>query len=80
MKDETRGLLDRRGFITGKKLDLFDRFHGDTLISSLLNAFQRAYAYNLEHGLHVVIADMQSFKHLEENIVAAATSHQYAAS
>jgi len=24
-----------------------------------------------------VNADMQNFKHLEENIVAAATSHQY---
>jgi hypothetical protein len=28
----------------------------------------------LEHGLDVVNADMQNFKHLEENIVAAATS------
>lgn len=36
-----------------------------------------AYAYVLEHGLDVVNADMQNFKHLEENITAAATSHTF---
>jgi hypothetical protein len=38
-----------------------------------LNPFQRAYAYVLGHGLDVVNADMQNFKHLEENIIAAVT-------
>jgi hypothetical protein len=46
-------------------------------MSSPLTPFQRAYAYVLEHGLDVVNADMQNFKHLEENVIAAATSHAY---
>ncbi len=46
-------------------------------MASSLNPFQRAYAYALQHGIDVVNADMQNFKHLEENIVAAATSHNY---
>jgi hypothetical protein len=51
--------------------------YDDNLKASPLNSFQRAYAYVLEHGLDVVNADMQNFKHLEENIAAAATSHHY---
>jgi hypothetical protein len=35
------------------------------------------YAYVLQHGLDVVNADMQNFKHLEENIIAAATADRY---
>jgi hypothetical protein len=46
-------------------------------LGSPLNSFQRAYAYILENGLDVVNADMQNFTHLEENIVAAATSKKY---
>ena len=56
---------------------VFDKYYHKDLISSPLNPFQRAYAYVLEHGLDVVNADMQNFKHLEENITAAATSHTY---
>jgi aryl-alcohol dehydrogenase-like predicted oxidoreductase len=55
----------------------FDKFYPKNFLSSPLNPFQRSYAYVLEHGLDVVNADMQNFKHLEENIVAAATSHLY---
>jgi predicted aldo/keto reductase-like oxidoreductase len=55
----------------------FDGIYDDELKGSHLNSFQRAYAYVLEHGLDVVNADMQNFKHLEENIVAAATSERY---
>jgi aryl-alcohol dehydrogenase-like predicted oxidoreductase len=55
----------------------FDQIYDDKLKSSPLNPFQRAYSYVLEHGLDVVNADMQNFKHLEENIVAAATSERY---
>jgi len=55
----------------------FDKVYGENLKASPLNQFQRAYAYVLEHGLDVVNADMQNFKHLEENIIAAATSHTY---
>jgi predicted aldo/keto reductase-like oxidoreductase len=52
----------------------FDTFYGEDFKASSLNPFQRAYAYVLAHGLDVVNADMQNFKHLEENIIAAATS------
>jgi hypothetical protein len=55
----------------------FDGIYDDPLKGSPLNPFQRAYAYVLAHGLDVVNADMQNFKHLEENIVAAATSGKY---
>ncbi len=52
---------------------VFDRFYDKKLMASGLNAFQRSYAYVLQHGLDVVNADMQNFKHLEENIAAAAS-------
>jgi hypothetical protein len=52
----------------------FDSVYDEDFKASALNPFQRSYAYVLEHGLDVVNADMQNFKHLEENIVAAATS------
>ena len=55
----------------------FDKFYDKKLLESSLTPFQRAYAYVLENGLDVVNADMQNFTHLEENIVAAATSHAY---
>lgn len=58
-------------------LTAFDRIYDKKFLTSPLNHFQRAYAYVLEHGLDVVNADMQNFKHLEENIVAAATSYNY---
>jgi len=52
----------------------FDSVYENKFLKSPLNPFQRAYAYVLEYGLDVVNADMQNFTHLEENIVAAATS------
>ena len=55
----------------------FDQVYGQKFKSSSFNPFQRAYAYVLQHGLDVVNADMQNFKHLEENIIAAATAHRY---
>ncbi len=55
----------------------FDELYNDKFMASPLNPFQRAIAYVLEHGLDVVNSDMQNFKHLEENITAAATSHAY---
>ena len=55
----------------------FDHAYGEVFKSSSFNSFQRAYAFVLQHGLDVVNADMQNFKHLEENIIAAATAHQY---
>ncbi|MBN1345579.1 MAG: aldo/keto reductase [Phycisphaerae bacterium] len=49
----------------------FDQYYDSKLMASGLSAFQRSYAYVLRHGLDVVNADMQNFKHLEENMVAA---------
>jgi hypothetical protein len=46
-------------------------------MKSGLTAFQKSYAYVLEHGLDAVNADMQVWQHLRENSVAAATSGQY---
>jgi hypothetical protein len=51
----------------------FDGFYHEDFKASSLNPFQRAYAYALAHGLDVVNADMQNFKHLEEDIIAATT-------
>ena len=48
-------------------------------MSANLNEFQRSYAFVLEHGLDAVNADSQSFDHLEQNFVAAATAQQYMA-
>jgi len=55
----------------------FDKYYDDKFKASPLTPFQRSYAYVLEHGLDVVNADMQNFAHLEENILAAATSQTY---
>jgi aryl-alcohol dehydrogenase-like predicted oxidoreductase len=55
----------------------FDNIYDTACMKSGLNPFQRSYAYVLEHGMDVVNSDMQNFKHLEENIIAAATSHNY---
>ena len=55
----------------------FDKVYGGKLKSSSLSPFQRSYAYVLQHGIDAVNADMQNFKHLEENIIAAATADRY---
>ena len=49
----------------------FDKIYDKSLKASKLNSFQRSYVYVLGHGLDVVNSDMQNFKHLEENIIAA---------
>lgn len=53
----------------------FDACYDQKFMDAGLNAFQRAYAYVLEHGVDVVNADMQNFTHLEENLTAAARAH-----
>ena len=58
----------------------FDQFYDPAFVAGPLNPFQRSYAYVLEHGVDVINADMQNFVHLEENLVAAATSRTYFAS
>lgn len=56
---------------------VFDKMYSKSFLAAPLSPFQRSSVYVLEHGLDVVIADMQNFKHLEEHIVAAASSHTY---
>ncbi|MEE8398365.1 MAG: aldo/keto reductase [Desulfobacterales bacterium] len=60
-----------------KETDIFDHFYGRKLMAAPFNPYQRAYAYALENGIHVVNSDMQNFKHLEENITATATGSRY---
>jgi aryl-alcohol dehydrogenase-like predicted oxidoreductase len=55
----------------------FDRFYSDSERDGAFNAFQRAYAYVLKHGVDVMNSDMQNFEHLEENIVAVRESDAY---
>ncbi len=55
----------------------FDEYYSEKVLRADLSAFQRSYAYVLEHGVDAVNADMQSIAHLKENFVAAATSRQY---
>lgn len=55
----------------------FDDIYEKSFLESGLNPFQRSYAYVLEHGIDVVNADMQNFKHFEENLAAAVNSHTY---
>lgn len=55
----------------------FDPYYDEAYMKNDLSPYQRSYAFVLEHGLDVVNADMQNFKHFEENLVAARTSHEY---
>lgn len=55
----------------------FDSYYDSKLMSAQLSAFQRSYAYVLENGVDVVNADMQNFKHFEENLLATRESHSY---
>ena len=69
--------LAGRKFLGWGKSDAFDDFYDQKLLGSQLSSFQRSYAFVLAHGLDAVNADMQSFAHLQENAIAAATSQTY---
>lgn len=69
--------LAGRKFLGWGKPDAFDEFYTTEFRSAPLSPFQKSYAFVLEHGLDAVNADMQSFGHLSENVVAAATSSRY---
>ena len=56
---------------------LYEPHYSDKLQSSKFSAFQKSYAFVLEHGMDVVNSDIQNFDILEENFIAAATSHEY---
>ena len=69
--------LAGRNFLGWGDEDAFDGHYDERLLAAKLTAFQRSYAYVLEHGLDAVNADIQNFLHLQENFTAAATSRQY---
>ena len=60
-----------------KKLDAFDEYYDDNLMSASLSPFQRSYAYVLAHGLDVVNADIQDMAQLQENVIATASSPRF---
>ena len=55
----------------------FDKFYSKKYLDAPLTSFQRSYAFVLEHGMHTVNADMQNFKHFEENLIAAKDYQTY---
>lgn len=55
----------------------FDKEYDEKFMKTQLTAFQRSYAFVLAHGMDVVNADMQNFKHFEDNLIAARDSHTY---
>lgn len=63
---------------TGADPSIFDKNYGERLMQSGLNPYQRSYAYVLQNGMDVVNADMQNFRHFEENILAARDAVKYA--
>ncbi|MEJ2089106.1 MAG: aldo/keto reductase, partial [Gammaproteobacteria bacterium] len=65
------------GFFGTSNQNAFDRFYPEGLLAARLSAFQRSYAFVLEHGLDAVNADIQNYDQLRENHLAAATSRQY---
>jgi len=69
--------LTGRRFLGLGNARAFDAHYDEGLLRAKLSPHQRSYAYVLEHGLDVVNADMQSFEHLRENALAAATSKSY---
>jgi aryl-alcohol dehydrogenase-like predicted oxidoreductase len=66
--------LAGRKFLGWGKPTAFDEYYDEKVMVSDLSAFQRSYSYVLANGLDAVNADMQSFAHLEENLIAAAGS------
>ena len=69
--------LAGRKFLGWGKSDAFDEYYSAGFRDSGLSPFQRSYAFVLAHGLDAVNADMQSFAHLEENVVAATSAPTY---
>ena len=69
--------LAGRKFLGWGNPTAFDELYDEKLLRAELSPYQRSYAFVLEHGLDAVNADMQSYAHLQENFVAAATSQQY---
>ena len=55
----------------------FDPFYSEAYLKSTLSNFHRSYAFVLENDMDTVNADMQNFKHFEENLIAARESEKH---
>lgn len=55
----------------------YDGFYDTKLMAASYTPHQRSYAFVLAHGLDAVNADMQNFKHFEENLTAVRDGHTY---
>jgi len=69
--------LAGRAFLGWGNPDAFNEFYDGHRLQTKLSEVHGSYAYVLAHGLGAVNADMQNMRHLKENFVAAATSHDY---
>ncbi len=69
--------LAGRWWLGGGNDKAYDEHYPEPLMRAGLNAFQRSYAYVLEHGLDAVNADMQTYEHLQQNFVATAQSNTW---
>jgi aryl-alcohol dehydrogenase-like predicted oxidoreductase len=58
-------------------IDTFDKHYPSSLMKANLSPFQRSYAFCLQNGVDVCNADMQNFKHFEENLIATRDSKLY---
>ena len=58
-------------------LEAFNGEYSEKLMKAPFTPFQRSYAYVLENGMDVVNADMQNFKHFEDNRIAARDAGMY---
>jgi hypothetical protein len=55
----------------------YDRFYGPALMHARLTPHQRDYAFVVQNGLDAVNADMQNFRHFEENLAAVVRSPEF---
>lgn len=55
----------------------YDSFYDEKIMQATFTPHQRSYAFVLAHGLDAVNADMQNFKHFEENLAAVREGHTY---
>lgn len=69
--------LAGRKFLGWGRPSAFDDYYDRRLRTANLSPFQRSYAFVLAHGLDAVNADMQTAPHLQENLIAAATSQAH---
>ncbi len=71
------GMKAGRHLSGGGAQQAFDGYYSEKAMEAKLSAFQRSYAYVLANGLDAVNADMQVWRHMKENFVAATSAQTY---